>query len=127
MSFSHPRTGEGAYVKHRPCHGVVCPEPDAKMQFGIRSVYQGSAPIEGRHGAGGGRGWAVMRAQEQLSQPIGSLQLKRPIRKAMLWPRPLYPTACSPWKRATLGNVCSVARWSSTAEADPNGAGGMCQ
>lgn len=39
---------------------------------------------------GGGRGWAVMRAQEQLSQPIGSLQLKRPIRKAMLWPRSFY-------------------------------------
>lgn len=34
----------------------------------MRDVYQGSSPTEGRKGVGGERGWAVMRAQGQLSQ-----------------------------------------------------------
>lgn len=70
MTISHPRTGELTRVKYRPRHRVACPESDAEVQFGMRDVGQGSSPIE-RHGEGRGRGWAVIQAQGQLSQPHG--------------------------------------------------------
>ena len=75
----------------------------------MRDVYRGPLPIEGSHGVGSGRRWAVMQAQGQLSQPHreSAAEMSHQIRP---WCGPGLSTTPSavtrsgpPWEGCALG------------------------